>query len=248
MIPSHITFQATQAMSVCSELYSVVQEPAIRWLPKGMVDQTKVVNLLEWYAENQPRMQNYDRVAKNIFKAIGLGKSIGYVTYGNPMAYDRVAYNLIQLVKDSGFSLEVIPGISSLDCILCDLRVDMAPGIQVFDASWLFACRIRPRIDVPLLLMQVGAFGSLQTHYTERQDGRSLNHLVHYCLEFYSPSHPVSLIRSRSNQAEPSHIRHLALRDLGKVTAEDLSGASLYLPSSQDIVPVPEIIERMENT
>ena len=248
MIPGHVTFQAGQAMLLCSKLYSVIQEPPQLWLPQDILGRVHVINVMKWYVEDELRMQNYDRVASRIFSGVSRGQSIGYVTYGNPMAYDRVAQNLVQLAKHTGCPVQVVPGISSVDGVLCDLRLDMAPGIQVFDASWLVACQIRPRVDVPLLLMQVGAFGSLRTHYTHRRDGRSLSDLVQYCGKFYPKSHPVTLVRSSCDTTQPALVRQVAIEDLVTVTADDLSGATLYIPASEESLPDEKIVSSMEQT
>lgn len=248
MIPDHITRQATRAMSRCSQVYSIVQESPRLWLPPEKLGQIEVLNVLDWYVEDSPRKHNYDRVAATIFKALGNGKSVGYVTYGNPMAYDRVAQNLVRLSKEGGFSVQIAPGISSFDTILCDLGIDMAPGIQVFDASWFVACHIEARVDVPVLLMQVGAFGSFRTHYTKRQDGSSLRELVQYCSKLYPTSHPVSLVRSSADFKQRANVRQINLSSLCDVTADDLSGASLYIPASQKVLPDEDIAARMEES
>src|SRR5882762_1614603 len=95
MIPDHITLQATRALSRCTHLYSIVQEPPRSWLPSDRAGQIEVVNVLNWYSEGRLRTENYDRVAESILKTVSNGRTIGYVTYGNPMAYDRVAQNLV---------------------------------------------------------------------------------------------------------------------------------------------------------
>jgi uncharacterized protein YabN with tetrapyrrole methylase and pyrophosphatase domain len=248
MIPDHITFQARRAMSRCSQIFSIIQESPRLWLPQEKVGQIEVVNLLKLYAEESLRTENYDRVAGAILKGLDCGHCVAYVTYGNPMAYDRVAQNLVQYAADAGVSFQVVPGISSLDSVLCDLRMDMAPGIQVFEASWMVAYKIEPRVDVPLLLVQVGTFGSFRTHYAKRQDGRSLGSLVQYCSKLYPQSHIVYLVRSSSDENEPAQVRQVALGSLGGVTAEDLSGASLYIPPSQNAIPDGQIVGIMELT
>src|SRR5262249_46008258 len=149
-------------------------------------------------------------------------RPIGYVTYGNPMSYDRVAQNLLEYAKDVGFSTQIIPGISSLDSVLCDLGIDMAPAIQIFEASWLLACHIPLNIRVPVLLMQMGAFGSLRTHYTKRTNGSSLNELVEYLRLFYPPFHRVSLVRSSGQDGRPSLISQIELEHLCEVSADEL--------------------------
>lgn len=248
MIPDHITIQAMQAMSSCAQLYTIVQEPAQMWLPSGSSRQIDVINALEWYVDGRLRTQNYEYVAKTILRSAHIGHSIGYVTYGNPMTYDRVAQNLLNYAKEKGFSVRVVPGISSIDTVLCDLGVDIAPGTQVFEASWFVAYEIAPRVDVPLLLLQVGSFGSLRTHYTTRQDGSSLAELVEYLRRFYPKSHQVSLVRSTNDSHQPFKIRSVAAGDLCEVTAEDLGGASLYVPAQHRPLPNSAALERMTAT
>jgi uncharacterized protein YabN with tetrapyrrole methylase and pyrophosphatase domain len=245
MIPDHITVQATRALSRCTHLYSIVQEPPPLWLPPNCVREITVVNVLKWYSESILRTENYDRVAESIMKEVSIGRTIGYVTYGNPMAYDRVAQNLVNYAKESNLGIEVVPGISSIDTIFCDLQVDMAPGVQVYEASWLFACQISPRIDFPLLLLQVGAFGSLRTHYSERPDGRTLTDLTDFLCRIYPKSHVVSLVRSTGHENHLASIRTLLLGNLCEATADELSGASLYISPVANAVPRQEIVTRM---
>ena len=245
MVPGHVTVQATRAMTRCSRLFSIVQEPTHLWLPEDRVGRIDVVNALRWYEEDNLRTQNYDRVARRIFESLSPGQTLGYVTYGNPMAYDRVAQHLADYAREVGFAVQIIPGISSLDTVFCDLQVDLAPGLQVFEASWLVVCQIQPRTDIALLLMQVGVFGSLRTHYTKRQDGKSLSGLADCLLSSYPTSHLVSLVRSTGVEGQPSNIRQVALKDLCTVSSEDLSGASLYVPPVAKSRPNQEILNRM---
>jgi hypothetical protein len=246
VIPGHISIQATRAMSECSELFSIVQEPSGLWMPVARQHLTKVTNLLESYAEGRLRIENYERAVQNVINALAPGRSVGYVTYGNPMSYDRVAQELLQHAKEHDLAVKVIPGISSIDSLLCDIGLDMAPAIQIFDATWLVACGIEPIIKVPMLLVQAGCFGSLRTHYSKRQDGKSLTELVAYLYKFYLPTHAVILVCSTAEAEHPAHIRKVDLERLCEVGAEDLSGASLYIPASIKPQFDPVLVTRME--
>jgi uncharacterized protein YabN with tetrapyrrole methylase and pyrophosphatase domain len=213
-----------------------------------MLGKVEVINALEMYVEGGPRVRNYETVARTIIRALENHRPLGYVTYGNPMSYDRVAQNLVLYAKESDCALQIVPGISSVDTVLCDLMVDMAPAIQIFEASWFFACEMNPNITAPLLLMQVGFFGSLRTHYSVRSDGRSLSELIEYLCRFYPPDHSVSLVRSTGHESQPTAIRGSALKELITATAEELSGSSLYVPSVEAPRPNVEVITRMTNT
>jgi uncharacterized protein YabN with tetrapyrrole methylase and pyrophosphatase domain len=183
------------------------------------------------YSEGSLRTENYDRAAEAILKAASNGRTIGYVTYGNPMAYDRVAQNLVSHAQGSGLEIEVVPGISSIDTIFCDLQIDVAPGVQIYEASWLVACQVLPRVDFPLLLLQIGTFGSLRTHYATRQDGSSLTELIEHLCKVYPRAQEISVVRSTGHEDRPARVRYVSLKNLSTVTAEDLSGASLYIPA-----------------
>jgi uncharacterized protein YabN with tetrapyrrole methylase and pyrophosphatase domain len=245
VIPDHVMAQSRRALSRCSRVYSIVQEPAAHWMPKEALGQTQVINALDYYVDGGLRSDNYDRIAREIIRAAA-DAPVAYVTYGNPMAYDRVAHNLVQYAREAAIPVHVVPGISSLDTIMCDLRVDMAPAIQVYEASWMFVCQMTPQVDVPLLLLQVGNFGSLRAHYGKRRDGSSVTELAEYLCRFYPRSHSVSLVRSTAAEDHPARVRQVKLEDLGVVTAEDLSGASMYVPSLKKAVPNPEILLRMK--
>ena len=247
LVPDHITVQATRALSRCSQVYSLIREPAHLWMPQGKSGHIELIDVRNWYIEGEVRTRNYDRVAQAIFEALSPSESIGYVTYGNPMTYDSVAQNLIDLTTKAGLSVQVVPGVSSVETVLCDLRIDMAPGIQVVDASWFVACRIRPRTDVPLLLIQVSSFGSLRTHYSKNRDGGSLRELVRYCSEVYPPDFLVSLVRTGGNDGRSAQIRQVPLSMLVDTTGDELSGASLYIPSSQKMPADLDVLARMEN-
>lgn len=246
-VPIHITIQASRAISRCSLLYSIVQEPVPLWLPLESVGKISVVNVLDWYREGDLRTQNYDHVSTSILEELGRNQTTGYVTYGNPMAYDRVAQNLVRGCKEAGFKVQVVPGVSSIDTVLCDLAVDMAPALQIFEASWFVAHQIQPRIDMPLLLMQVGAFGSFRTHYTKRLTGSSLAELARYLDLSYPASHPTYLVRSTAQEDEQALVTQATLANLCQATAEELSGASLYIPALTEAKPNTATIDWMSS-
>lgn len=247
VIPDHVTPQAQRAIGRCARVYSIVQEPARLWIHADKLAQIEIINALSFYVDGGIRVDNYERVAREIVQA-ATGRSVGYVTYGNPMAYDRVASNLVQYAVEAGIPVTVVPGISSVETIMCDLRLDIAPAIQIYEATWMFICQITPKVDSPLLLLQMGNFGSLRAHYSKRAEGSSLAELIQYLSRFYPASHAVSLVRSTASEDQPARVRQVRLDELGQVTAEDLSGASLYIPVLQKPVPNAEILERMQQS
>jgi hypothetical protein len=245
-VPEHVTAQATMAMLRCTQIYSIVQEAPNLWLPSGKAGEIAVVSALRMYREGDLRSDNYQRTARAIVDAAAVGRTVGYVTYGNPMAYDSVAQNIIRFASEVGIKVEVIPGISSVDTLLCDLTFDMAPGVQIYEASWLIAFRIPLQVTTAAILFQIGSFGSLRTHYSTRPDARSLRTLVDYLCRFYPPSHQVFLVMSSMLEQRTPRIRRVALEDLCGLGPEASLGGSMYIPVLREPEPDVPFIAKME--
>jgi uncharacterized protein YabN with tetrapyrrole methylase and pyrophosphatase domain len=244
--PEHLTKQAIDAMASCSKLYSIVQEPLLPWLPAEKMGKIEVINLLDSYVDGTLRIENYNRAADLVLEASGDGMNVGYVTYGNPMAYDTVAQLIVKKAAEQGRKARVIPGISSLDSILCDMQVDIAPAIQVFEASWMMAFQIVPRVDTHVILMQMGSFGSYRSHYGKRLSGGALTGLVEHLLAAYPREHRVSLVRSTASGQHPEKISTYTLERLSDATVEELSGASLYIPAVRQPTPNTAMLRELE--
>jgi uncharacterized protein YabN with tetrapyrrole methylase and pyrophosphatase domain len=246
-IPDHTTKEAERAMRSCARIYSIGQEPPSLWLPNGSNDDLNVVNLFSMYSEGAPRAENYERVAKTIIQSLRETTPVGYVTYGNPLAYDSVAQNLINYAKELDIPFRVVPGICSIDTLLCDLGLDMAPGIQICEASWLVAAQICLRTDLAAILLQIGAFGSFRTHYRTPPTSKSLASLVDYLTRFYSNSHRVFLVRSSNLPNRPGNVCALELQNLCNADQQNILNASMYIPASRESDLDEKIVERMEN-
>jgi precorrin-2 methylase len=245
-IPDHTTVEAYRVMESCARLYSIVQEPSLLWLPKGAAEKVQVVNVLPMYTEGALRTDNYERVARTIIDSIREIKPVGYVTYGNPLSYDSVAQNVIRYAVQSGISFRVVPGISSIDTLLCDLGVDMAPGLQIYEASWVVAAQVNLRTDVATVLLQIGAFGSFRAYYRTPPSAASLVDLASYLTRFYPASHRVFLVRSSSLPDSSGNVRALDLKSLCAAQTEDILNASMYIPALRNSDLDKEIISKME--
>jgi uncharacterized protein YabN with tetrapyrrole methylase and pyrophosphatase domain len=242
-IPGHTTIEAAEAMVRCSRIYCIVQEPPAVWLP-SKASSIPVVNLMSMYIEGALRTDNYQRVAQAIFDGMKEVPVVGYVTYGNPLAYDSVAQKLVGDARRDGVPFQVVPGISSIDTILCDLGIDMAPGVQVYEASWLAASRTPLIASVAAILLQLGHFGSARAHYRDRRPAEALKDLVEYLCRFYPPSHEVFLVQS-SNTSRPAAIKPVRLDRLCEIEAQDWA-ESMYIPAFQPAKLTPEALAGLE--
>lgn len=244
-IPDHITLEAQRAMSACNLIYSIVQEPAYVWLPADVSKTLSVVNVLGMYEEHAPRPDNYRKAAETIIGALRETTPIGYVTYGNPLAYDSVSQNLIRQAHKLSIDVCVIAGISSIDALLCDLRVDMAPGIQICEATWMVAGDIAPQTSLPLILLQLGTFGSFRTHYRSAPPPSSLEGLTSHLLRYYPTSHEVFLVQSSGQHARRSKVAGMQLGDICNAGNAEMLNGSMYIPALEGTKISQETIAKL---
>ncbi len=242
-IPGHTTIAALEALSRCDRIYTLVQQPPDMWLPAGRTAVTEIVNLMGLYSEGALRSDNYSRVANTILQGLNQVGCVGYVTYGNPMSYDSVAQTLAREAVNAPWRLEIIAGVSSIDTILCDLRIDMAPGIQVYEASWLEATRTPLNASAAVILTQLGHFGTMRAHYRQPRRGELLAGLVAYLSAFYPESHTVMLVQS-SSDTRPASVARVELRDLCRIEDKDWA-ESMYIPPVQPAQLTADAIARL---
>jgi uncharacterized protein YabN with tetrapyrrole methylase and pyrophosphatase domain len=228
-LPDHLTVETSHVLATCTRIFTLVREPPAVWLPSGAVD-IPVINIFDMYAEGALRTDNYERVANHIIRALDETEVVGYVTYGNPFVYDSVSQHLARHAERLAIPFRVVAAISSIDTLLCDLRADMAPGIQIYEASWLVAAQIPLNVTAPAILVQLGTFGSFRAHYRDQQSIQPLTALSEYLCSLYPPSHGVVLVRSR-DRMQASEIRRMALAQLADLPQDGFLGASMYLPA-----------------
>jgi uncharacterized protein YabN with tetrapyrrole methylase and pyrophosphatase domain len=188
---------------------------------------------MQIYTEGKLRSDNYERAARIIIDAVADTSPISYVTYGNPLVFDSVAQNLLAYSKKAGIKVQVVAGLSSVDTMFCDLEIDMAPGVQILDATWMVACRIQPEVSLGLVLLQIGAFGSLRTHYRSLPSPSSLANLASHLAQYYPATHEIFLIRSADGKSTNNAVPY-ALGDICCAKTADILNASMYIPALRE--------------
>lgn len=242
-VPDHTTLEAAAALAKCDHIFTVVQQPPAMWLPHDG-QRVPVTNLLEMYVEGALRNDNYEQVSRRVFNALESHRTIAYVTYGNPVVYDSVTHMLIRLAADTGVPARIVPSVSSIDTLLCDLQVEMAPGLQIYEASWVVGAEVRLNVSTAVILVQMGLFGTLRAHYRQRPTARSLQPLSDYLRAFYPPTHQVTLVCSGNGPGGP-RMRRFALDELARVGDAELLGGSLYIPALLPSMPSAESLSRV---
>lgn len=149
------------------------------------------------YFEYADRTEVYQKTAEMVLEIAAESGQTSFVQYGHPLVYSRPARLLIEACKHRGISVEILPGISSIDEIFCLLALDIRDrDLQILHAEHFFSKRKQINPEVDLMLMQVGLLGEHDlTPYLELQA---------HLLRFYPEHHRIQAILL-SREADRGH-------------------------------------------
>src|SRR5262249_51634122 len=139
---------------------------------------------------------------------------VAYLTPGNPIVFDRVTQGVVEEAPRRGLSFEVFPGISSLDTMLVDLQRDIAPGLQIYDATSFVAARIEPRVDLDCLLFQIAVFGTPYIAVGHHPQSDAFVYLQEHLLRFYPAEHEIIQVTSASYPSADAQLNRFPLKNL----------------------------------
>jgi len=245
-IPDHLTLEALEALQACARLFSIIPHNTLRSLPTEIV--AKVESLEPYYVPGVLRRAAYERQVAVMLEAAAQEGPVGYVTVGNPVFFDSVTEGLGAECKQRGIDFHIVAGVSSIDAILLDLRRDVAPGLQVLEASSLLAFDIEPRTDLPCIIMQPNAFGTSYVVGGRQVSPEAMAVLREYLLRFYRPDHPVMYVTSAVHPSASAEVVRFPLGELGGTADRpQVPGASLFIPAARPLTLNPKFLQRMED-
>ncbi len=242
---SQITREAEQAIGRSRTVYFVdnalgVAEHLATLCPNA-------VNLMSSYRRHEPRGAAYDRMVTAVISAALEAPPVTFAVYGHPSMYVYPAHQVLEAAALLDLRCQVLPGISTVDAILCELGIDPGfHGLQMYEANDAI-CRSRPlQPDVPCLLLQVG---TLETGLASAAKSRPerLDRLARYLSQFYPESHTVAIVTLATCRIFRSRIVSFALGEMRQHVQELTLDATLYIPPVR-LRPVvyPEYVADME--
>ncbi len=227
---SQITREVEHVLSVSKEVLYLDAGVATRAYLESLCP--RVTSLLEKYREDQPRIHAYEHMAIRVVEAALDHPPITFAIHGHPLIASHVPFLVLELAKVLRLGVEVLPGVSAIDTVLADLRIDpVIHGVQMYEATDVLLRRRPLHTDVPAILWQIGpletALHSQRKSRPERFAG-FIAHLLHY----YPASHQVAAIFCSPHPLMKPTILRFAIEDMGRYAEEIHSGFTLYVPPS----------------
>jgi hypothetical protein len=182
------------------------------------------------YSEGRPRVNAYEHMAARVVDAALDHPPVTFAIHGHPLIAAHPPFLILELAHALELRVTVLPGISAIDTILVDLRLDpVVHGVQMYEATDLLLRRRPLQPDVPAIIWQIGPIETcLHSMRVSRPDrfSRFIAHLEQY----YPAQHEVVAIYCSPHPILPPAIFRFALEDMGQYAGEIHSGFTLYVP------------------
>jgi len=182
------------------------------------------------YCEDRARDGGYRRMAERVIEAALDHAPVAFAIHGHPLIAVQAPFAVMERARALGLRVRVLPGVSAIDTVLADLRVDpVVHGIQMYEATDLLLRRRPLQADVPALIWQIGPLETcLHTMRVSRPE-RFARFVAHLRL-YYPARHGVVAIYCSPHPLLPPTVLRFALEDMGRHAARIHSGFSLYVP------------------
>lgn len=244
-IPLDLTIGAIEVLRNCSVIYTIAPRSARNWFVDTM--NLPIENLLESYQADRRRKENYDDAVSRILQGAKKTSPVAYLTQGSPIFYDYVAQETVRQARSLGLSIQIVPSVSSVDSLMADLMIDIAPGIQIYEASWFVGYKIEPRLDIPCILLQISAFATNFATFDRQLSPHVLSPLRDRLLEYYPANHDLILVRSATSLEDESMIKSVKLQSLCDPNQALPFDGSMYIPAVKAPFPDVDFLTQMDN-
>jgi hypothetical protein len=184
----------------------------------------------ESYAEEAARVGAYEHMAARTVAAALDHPPVTFAIHGHPLVAAHAPFLILELGHALDLRVEVLPGISAIDTILADLRLDpVVHGVQMYEATDLLLRKRPLHPDVPAIIWQIGPIETA-LHSSRVSKPERFARFIAHLQQFYPPRHEVVAIYCSPHPIVPPTILRFALEDMGEHAHDIHGGFTLYVP------------------
>lgn len=224
----HITLEVDRVLGSCNEILYIERAPGIEEYFRKKCERT--TNLTDLYAENSDRSKTYHEMAARVIEAALERSPVVFALYGHPTIYAFPPFLVREMANPLGLNVKILPGISALDCLFCDLAVDPSVnGIQMFEATDLLLRKHPINTTAATVIWQIG---SLETALfsSARSAAHRFVRFKQYLLGFFPKDHPMYAVYSQPHPMLKSQIHRFEIDRIEEFSSILHSAVTLYIP------------------
>jgi uncharacterized protein YabN with tetrapyrrole methylase and pyrophosphatase domain len=249
IIPAfHLTREAENAMRQSREILYVDRSFGIEEVLKQYG--AKLTDLYSvTYTEGGDRFDAYREMASRVIQAAIHNPPVTLALYGHPLIYCFPPFLVDAGASMLDLKVKIIPGISSLDTLFIDLKIDpCTQGIQMYEATDLLLRRRPIQPDVPCVIWQIGSVET-QLFTLKGNSPKRFERIKKYLGKFYPDDTPMFAVYCTSMPLVPSNIIEFTLGTIDDVALDLHQGVTVYIPPLEfRAVKDEEILKAMDST
>ncbi len=214
-----ITAEAREAIESADKVFHLIADLiSLKWLSEVCPG---AVSLYEYYSADQDRTISYRMMTDRVLEEVRAGSAVTFVSYGHPGVFGFPLHESLRIARSEGFQAQMLPGVSSIDCLFSDLSLDPGSvGCQIFEATDFLVHDRKIDESSALILLQVGVIG-MKTAKPGFDPGPGLTLLVERLTQTYPETHMVIVYEAAKYVISSSFFKDITLKELPsyKVTA-----------------------------
>ncbi|MGG5170899.1 SAM-dependent methyltransferase [Pseudarthrobacter sp. J1738] len=194
----------------------------------------EVINMSDIYESDSDAQNVYDAMTVQ-FMDYAMGRlflgPVAFVSYGHPLFLVDSSWSISAHCREAGVRAKALPGTSFIDQALIDLGERFDYGFQALESNHFFKQKITPDLRLPLLISQVGDFGSGEL----RTSGRVLERvqpLFDRIRALYPKDRACALFFSSWRMDMAPDVRWSTVGELDALASSIHIGSSLYVRGS----------------
>ena len=186
-------------------------------------------DLMVHYGDGKARSQTYQEMADCVLECLRQGRSAALVSYGHPLVFCDPSRLAIEQTAREGFEVEILPGVSSIDCLLADLRVDLVHhGVQIYEGHDLLLHGLVLDPQCSQIIFQVPSLGDSGGGWKAGRFRGFIRALAERLADTFGWEHEVVLYFGSNSPDRPTRVDRLPLKDLDQ--AEMVNEYTLWVP------------------
>ena len=226
---SHLTFETVGHIRRADVIFyhanSGVVATQIRELNPNAVD------IYQYYGEGKIRTVTYVQMAELMLCEVRLGRYVVGLFHGHPGFFVQSGRRALAIAKTEGHATQLLPGISVVDCLLADLRIDPGViGVQILKAGHLLREGVHVETGNHVILIQVNSVGDNTFSFSGYKKSK-LDQLFGRLISIYGEQHDSIYYVA---PIFPSFDPIVKVRKLGEYRDHEVrstvSASTLYLP------------------
>ncbi len=221
----HLTEEARDWLSSAEKVLYCVSDAVTERLMLEL--NSTAESLYPYYGEGKRRIQTYEQMISRTLEAVRSHKTVVVAYYGHPGFFVYPSHQAIKLAREEGFEAFMLPAVSSFDCLIADLGINIASGCQIFEATDLM---LRQRaIDTAghVVILQVSSLGDIEYSF-KGFDHRHVASLGDFLLKSYPPDFTMKIYYAAQFAVARPRIEEITVQQLAMEEIRRVS--TLYIP------------------